>query len=189
MVATSGDVLLEPDAIEAIKGELFPLALLITPNMPEAARLLDTREAASEAEAVGAGEGAAGARVRRRAAQGRARQRRGGGRHPLRRHRHRALRAPADRHAPHARHGLHAVRRHRRPAGAGVGLREAVGRAKAFVWQALQEGRTSRRRAGQWAGRSPVRHPQGAPAGLICVGHGGARRWMGGVLRLAIAVR
>ena len=37
MVATSGDVLLEPDAVDAIKSELVPLATLITPNLPEAA--------------------------------------------------------------------------------------------------------------------------------------------------------
>lgn len=36
MVATSGSKLLKDDAIEALKEELFPLALLITPNIPEA---------------------------------------------------------------------------------------------------------------------------------------------------------
>ncbi len=40
MVATSGDVLLEPDAIEAIRRELVPLALLVTPNVHEAAILV-----------------------------------------------------------------------------------------------------------------------------------------------------
>ena len=40
MVATSGDVLLEADAIAAIQSELIPLAELITPNLHEAARLL-----------------------------------------------------------------------------------------------------------------------------------------------------
>jgi hydroxymethylpyrimidine/phosphomethylpyrimidine kinase len=50
MVATSGDVLLEVDAVDALKRELFPQALLITPNLPEAARLLDGRVATSEAE-------------------------------------------------------------------------------------------------------------------------------------------
>ena len=40
MVATSGDVLLADDAIEAVKRQLIPLARLITPNLPEAARLL-----------------------------------------------------------------------------------------------------------------------------------------------------
>jgi hydroxymethylpyrimidine/phosphomethylpyrimidine kinase len=42
-VATSGDALLEPAAIEAYKIELFPLAKLITPNLDEAERLLGTK--------------------------------------------------------------------------------------------------------------------------------------------------
>ena len=41
MVATSGDVLLDPDAIEAVRARLIPLATLITPNLHEAAKLLD----------------------------------------------------------------------------------------------------------------------------------------------------
>lgn len=41
MVATSGDVLLRPDAIDAVRTQLLPLALLITPNLAEAAKLLD----------------------------------------------------------------------------------------------------------------------------------------------------
>jgi hydroxymethylpyrimidine/phosphomethylpyrimidine kinase len=40
MVATSGDLLLHDDAIEAYERELFPLAALLTPNLDEAARLL-----------------------------------------------------------------------------------------------------------------------------------------------------
>lgn len=39
MVATSGDVLFEPDAIEVIRRELVPRAALITPNLHEAAIL------------------------------------------------------------------------------------------------------------------------------------------------------
>jgi hydroxymethylpyrimidine/phosphomethylpyrimidine kinase len=42
IVATSGDMLLEPAAIEAYENELFPLATLITPNLDEAERLLGT---------------------------------------------------------------------------------------------------------------------------------------------------
>lgn len=42
MVATSGDNLLEPKAVEAYKDKLFPLATLITPNLDEAAFLLET---------------------------------------------------------------------------------------------------------------------------------------------------
>jgi hydroxymethylpyrimidine/phosphomethylpyrimidine kinase len=40
MVATSGDLLLRGDAVDAYERELFPLASLITPNLDEAARLL-----------------------------------------------------------------------------------------------------------------------------------------------------
>jgi len=42
MIATSGDNLLEPEAVEAYKNELFPFATLITPNLDEAALLLET---------------------------------------------------------------------------------------------------------------------------------------------------
>jgi hydroxymethylpyrimidine/phosphomethylpyrimidine kinase len=50
MVATSGDVLLAPDAIASIRTELIPLAALITPNLPEAARLLGRQLVQTEAE-------------------------------------------------------------------------------------------------------------------------------------------
>ena len=40
IMATGGDSLLEPDAIETYKRELFPMATLITPNLDEAAQLL-----------------------------------------------------------------------------------------------------------------------------------------------------
>lgn len=40
MIATSGDVLLHRDAIDALIDELLPLADLVTPNLPEAAALL-----------------------------------------------------------------------------------------------------------------------------------------------------
>ncbi len=44
MVATSGDRLLDDDAVQAMR-ELMPLASLVTPNLAEAAALLDTRPA------------------------------------------------------------------------------------------------------------------------------------------------
>jgi len=50
MVATSGDRLLAPDAIEALRLKLVPRALLITPNLPEAAALLDEKIASSESQ-------------------------------------------------------------------------------------------------------------------------------------------
>ncbi|MFI2741141.1 bifunctional hydroxymethylpyrimidine kinase/phosphomethylpyrimidine kinase [Zhouia sp. PK063] len=40
MVATSGDPLLQEEAISSLKNELLPLANLITPNLPEASLLL-----------------------------------------------------------------------------------------------------------------------------------------------------
>ena len=39
MVATSGDALLQPQAIASYQTRLFPLAALVTPNLPEAAAL------------------------------------------------------------------------------------------------------------------------------------------------------
>jgi hydroxymethylpyrimidine/phosphomethylpyrimidine kinase len=40
MVATSGNLLLQGDAVAAYERELFPLAALVTPNLDEASRLL-----------------------------------------------------------------------------------------------------------------------------------------------------
>lgn len=50
MVATSGDRLLATEAVEALRAKLMPLASAITPNLPEAAALLDEPVARSEAE-------------------------------------------------------------------------------------------------------------------------------------------
>ncbi|SPP94250.1 bifunctional hydroxy-methylpyrimidine kinase and hydroxy-phosphomethylpyrimidine kinase [Bradyrhizobium vignae] len=50
MVATSGDRLLASEAVDALRTKLIPLATVITPNLPEAAALLDEPMAASEAE-------------------------------------------------------------------------------------------------------------------------------------------
>ena len=49
MVATSGDRLLPAEAVEALRSKLIPRASLITPNLPEAAALLDEAVASSEA--------------------------------------------------------------------------------------------------------------------------------------------
>jgi hydroxymethylpyrimidine/phosphomethylpyrimidine kinase len=48
MIAASGDRLLAADAIETLKRALIPRAALITPNLPEAAALLDAPLAESE---------------------------------------------------------------------------------------------------------------------------------------------
>ncbi len=50
MVSASGDALLEPGAEEALKARLLPLADLLTPNLPEAARLLGADPAVDEAQ-------------------------------------------------------------------------------------------------------------------------------------------
>jgi hydroxymethylpyrimidine/phosphomethylpyrimidine kinase len=50
MVATSGDRLLAPAAIEVLRRDLIPRALLITPNLHEAAALLDEPVARNEDE-------------------------------------------------------------------------------------------------------------------------------------------
>lgn len=55
MVSTSGSSLLEDGATETLTKELFPLACLITPNIPEAA-LLSSMEIKSEADMLVAAE-------------------------------------------------------------------------------------------------------------------------------------
>ena len=50
MVAKSGDRLLPSEALEVLRQQLLPLAALVTPNLPEAADLLGTTQATSEAE-------------------------------------------------------------------------------------------------------------------------------------------
>ncbi len=62
MVAKSGDRLLREDAMEALRGEMLPLASIVTPNLPEAGELLgrvvserleDMRDAARALHALG----------------------------------------------------------------------------------------------------------------------------------------
>ena len=48
MVATSGDRLLAADAVASLRAQLIPRAALLTPNLPEAAALLDEQVASSE---------------------------------------------------------------------------------------------------------------------------------------------
>jgi hydroxymethylpyrimidine/phosphomethylpyrimidine kinase len=50
MVAATGAVLLDKEAIATLKRVLLPRAVVITPNLPEAAQLLETKEARSEDE-------------------------------------------------------------------------------------------------------------------------------------------
>jgi hydroxymethylpyrimidine/phosphomethylpyrimidine kinase len=50
MVATSGDRLLAADAVETLRNELIPRALIVTPNLPEAAALAGSTPARNENE-------------------------------------------------------------------------------------------------------------------------------------------
>ena len=50
MLAKSGDPLLSPSAVETLRKRLLPQVSLITPNLPEAAALLDCSHARSEKE-------------------------------------------------------------------------------------------------------------------------------------------
>ncbi|OGQ52820.1 MAG: bifunctional hydroxymethylpyrimidine kinase/phosphomethylpyrimidine kinase [Deltaproteobacteria bacterium RIFCSPLOWO2_02_56_12] len=62
MVAKGGDLLLRPEAIEALRSRLIPLAVIVTPNLPEAeqltgipgSRLQDIKESARRIIAMGA---------------------------------------------------------------------------------------------------------------------------------------
>lgn len=50
MLAKSGDPLLTPDAVDSLRRYLIPRVALITPNLPEAAALLDAPHACNEKE-------------------------------------------------------------------------------------------------------------------------------------------
>lgn len=62
VVATSGDVLIDDEAFEILKTKLFPLARVVTPNIPEAEKLSgisiksepDMRQAAEAIQSIGA---------------------------------------------------------------------------------------------------------------------------------------
>ena len=62
VVATSGDVLIDDEAFEILKTKLFPLARVVTPNIPEAEKLAgmsikseaDMRHAAEAIQSIGA---------------------------------------------------------------------------------------------------------------------------------------
>ena len=50
MVAKSGDLLLQQEAIETLRSTLIPAAALLTPNLPEAATLLEMKQAENDDE-------------------------------------------------------------------------------------------------------------------------------------------
>jgi hydroxymethylpyrimidine/phosphomethylpyrimidine kinase len=56
MIAKSGDALLQDDAVEAMIEHILPLGTLLTPNLPEAARLLNTNEATTLEQVIEQGQ-------------------------------------------------------------------------------------------------------------------------------------
>jgi hydroxymethylpyrimidine/phosphomethylpyrimidine kinase len=56
MVAKSGDALLSDAAVIALRDRLMPLATLLTPNLPEAARLLDLPPAETDSDIISQGQ-------------------------------------------------------------------------------------------------------------------------------------
>jgi hydroxymethylpyrimidine/phosphomethylpyrimidine kinase len=154
MVATSGHVLLEPDAVDALTRQLLPQAFLVTPNLPEAARLLGVEEAETEAQAVAQARALLGFGCRAVLLKGG----HGSGEEAVdilcdgagvQRFVHPRIDARNT-------HGTGCTLSAAIVAllANGVGLREAVARAKQFVWLALSEGRHLR--IGH--GRGPVDH-------------------------------
>jgi hydroxymethylpyrimidine/phosphomethylpyrimidine kinase len=154
MIATSGDALISEDAIAVLRQELLPLAALLTPNLPEAARLLDAQLAADEA--------AAHAQAKALLALGpKAVLLKGGhgdgaGAVDLLATQDKVVRFERPRIATANTHGTGctlsaAIVAH---LALGTALPESVGLAKDFVWQALEAGRD----LSVGAGHGPVDH-------------------------------
>ena len=101
LVASSGAQLLQDDAVETLVGRLFPLATVVTPNLPEAEALTGLRGRAAPRA------GRAARRARRCGGARHGRPRRAGGRPPLRRARARRAARRTGRRRCHARRRLH----------------------------------------------------------------------------------
>jgi hydroxymethylpyrimidine/phosphomethylpyrimidine kinase len=137
MVASSGSRLLLPDAVDALVGRMFPLATVVTPNLPEAQALtgMDTQDREALTEQLVA-MGAAAALVTG-----------GHGTEPVdhlfdgREH----LRFPVPRHAVAATHGAGCTHSAALAAGlaAGLPLTEAAVRAAAVAGDAVAHGLVS----------------------------------------------
>ena len=154
MVAKSGDRLLREDAVAALRDRLAPLARVITPNLPEAARAAGRRRAD---DAGGDASGGPRAAPARRAdcvlLKGGHLAGRGEPGPAVRRRNDHGIHQRADRHAQHAWHRLHALAaiaallpRH--------DMVEAVRRAKAYLTGAIAA--SGRLAVGH--GHGPVHH-------------------------------
>jgi hydroxymethylpyrimidine/phosphomethylpyrimidine kinase len=155
MVATSGDTLLAPEAVDAVKRLLIPVATLITPNIPEAAILLGCPPAVTDAELISQAEALKAA---------------GGAQAVLLKGGHgsggKAVDVLVDdrgvtcfeleRIATPNTHGTGCTLSAAITAllAQGLDLEQAVRRAKSYVWHALEHGR----RLGVGTGRGPVDH-------------------------------
>jgi hydroxymethylpyrimidine/phosphomethylpyrimidine kinase len=154
MVATSGDVLLAADAVDAVKRLLIPMATLITPNISEAAILLGCSSAQTTGEMVAQAEAlkAAGAKaVLLKGGHGSGEtavdilaDNRG------------ITRFEMERIATPHTHGTGCTLSAAITAlvAQGLALEQAVQRAKSYVWQGLKHGRA----LGVGSGRGPIDH-------------------------------
>jgi hydroxymethylpyrimidine/phosphomethylpyrimidine kinase len=157
MVATSGDRLLAPEAVETLRRRLLPMATLVTPNLPEAAALLD--------EPIAQGERAIQAQAKAIRALGRGAVLIKGGHAEgpesvdLLLDGEGFQRFAAPRLATRNTHGTGCTLSSAVAAGLakGLGLREAIGEAKAYLQAALAA--SEQLRIGHGAG--PVHHFHG----------------------------
>jgi hydroxymethylpyrimidine/phosphomethylpyrimidine kinase len=154
MVAASGDALLQPDAVDSLRRLLIPKARLLTPNLPEAAALLDAPFAEDEAAMRSQAErlialGAGAVLIKG-----------GHGSGPdsvdLLVERHTVIRLPAERIATNNTHGTGCTLSSAVAAGLakGLALTEAVRAAKRYVTAAIKA--ADRLEIG--AGNGPVHH-------------------------------
>ena len=154
MVATSGDNLLVPEAVDAVKRLLLPAATLITPNVPEAAILLGGSPAETVAEMIAQAEAlkAAGAHaVLLKGGHGSS-----GMAVDILVDDQGVTRFELERIATLHTHGTGCTLSAAITAllAQGLGLELAVRRAKLYVWEALKHGR----KLGVGTGRGPVDH-------------------------------
>lgn len=155
MVATSGDALLDPAAIDILRKRLLPRAFLITPNLPEAAKLLGTIEAKSEGEMAEQARAILAFGCRAVLLKG------GHGEGPealdlLVQRDGSVVRFVRPRVATRATHGTGCTLSAAITAllAGGVKLEDAIARAKTYVWNALQAGAD----LGIGSGNGPVDH-------------------------------